>query len=314
MRKLSPTTFVSAALMMFATACQVGDATVATGPDDDSEDTAKEVAGVQSPGSSADYKRGCGVVEPSMARKIEIEDQVAAMIKSQPNNQLAALTPTVIGVYVHVITNGTAGNLTTTQINSQISVLNAAYANTGVSFAVTAIDRTNNASWYTVTPGTAAESAMKNTLRKGTAKDLNLYTANIGGGLLGWATFPSDYASNPKMDGVVVLNGSLPNGAAAPYNEGDTATHEIGHWLGLYHTFQGGCKNTATSGDLVIDTPAERSPAFGCPVGRDSCTTKAGTDPISNFMDYVDDSCMFEFSPGQVTRFGAQWTTFRKNK
>ena len=222
-----------------------------------------------------------------------------------------------INVYWHVINNGSGianGDIPSSQITASIDVLNSAYAATGWSFTLAGTDRTTNAAWYTAGMGTSAETAMKNALRVGTADDLNIYSANPGGGLLGWATFPSSYASKPKDDGVVLLYTSVPGGSAAPYNLGDTATHEVGHWMGLYHTFQGGCAKQASGGDGVSDTPAERSPAYGCPVGRNSCTNIAGNDPITNFMDYTDDACMDRFSAGQDTRMDTFFTTYRFGK
>ena len=220
-----------------------------------------------------------------------------------------------IPVYWHVINNGTSlsqGNIPNSQITDQINVLNAAYAATGWQFVLTATDRTTNSSWYTCTGGTC-ETQMKAALRRGTADDLNIYSNNMGGGLLGWATFPSSYTSSPSKDGVVILFSSVPGGTAAPYNLGDTATHEVGHWMGLYHTFQGGCVKNSSGGDGVADTAPEKSPAYGCPTGRDSCRG-GGLDPITNFMDYTDDACMNSFTSGQDTRMDSMFTTYRFGK
>jgi hypothetical protein len=236
--------------------------------------------------------------------------------KGKPGGGGTPLPPgsVTINVYFHVITNSSGqGAVSTQQINDQIAVLNDAYSgatggvDTPFRFNLVSVDTTANNTWFTAGPGTAAEAAMKSALRQGSADDLNFYTNNPGGGLLGWATFPSSYASNPDDDGVVCLYSSLPGGSASPYNLGDTGTHEVGHWLGLYHTFQGGCSKT---NDSVSDTPAERSPAFGCPIGSDTCRA-TGLDPIENFMDYTDDACMYLFTTGQSSRMSAMWTQYR---
>jgi hypothetical protein len=266
----------------------------------------KEEPGVQ---MGVGVNRGCVTDEPSDARKAEVEAEVAAYLAA--HSEVAYLTATnTISVHYHIITD-TAGHgvPTAKMLSDQTAVLNAAYAASGYGFSAASTDTHANDAWYTAEPGTQAEKDMKETLRIGGAADLNVYLNNMGGGLLGWATFPSDYSKSPLMDGVVVLTASLPGGSAAPYNEGDTGTHEIGHWMGLYHTFQGGCH----SGDYVSDTAAEKSAAFGCPVGRDTCVGKrnVGLDPIENFMDYTDDNCMDNFTPGQDARMQAQFATYR---
>ncbi len=222
----------------------------------------------------------------------------------------------VFDTYFHVMCDDNGNNCRNTQaeVDAQMAVLNNAFAGgtggtaTPFAFNLVQTNFVKKTDWLTISSGSSQETAMKSTLRQGDAATLNIYSTNLDGGLLGWATFPTDYASNPLRDGVVILAESVPGGTAAPYNEGDTGTHEVGHWLGLYHTFQSGCQG----GDLVADTAAERSPAYGCPVGRDTCKKGGEPDPIYNFMDYTDDSCMFEFTNGQAFRADTLSLQYRK--
>jgi Pregnancy-associated plasma protein-A len=235
---------------------------------------------------------------------------VDASSARKPGGGTAAFAGATVDVYWHVITNGTGGKLSSTQINSQLSVLNSAYAGTGFSFRLVGSETTTNSDWYSIAmPASGLEpsdaKAMKRALHKGSAAALNVYSTTFSDGTLGYAQFPGGTLA---LDGVVLDFRTLPGGSLSPYNEGDTGTHEVGHWLGLYHTFQGGC--STTGGDYVSDTPAEASPAFGCPTGRDTCTA-AGLDPIRNFMDYTDDSCMNTFTPGQTTRMQNLWVSYR---
>jgi hypothetical protein len=236
-------------------------------------------------------------------------------LAGRPHAAKASAGSITVPVAVHVVTSGGQGAPKPSQIDAQMRVLNAAYAGatsrsaaaTPFRFELVSVDTTDNASWYTVGYQSRAERLMKTALRVGGAGTLNVYLANLGGGLLGWATFPDAYERAAEMDGVVILTDSLPGGTDEHYSEGDTLVHEAGHWLGLYHTFQNGC---STNNDYVADTAPEKSPAFHCPVGRDTCPA-SGVDPITNFMDYTWDSCMDEFTVGQATRMNDMWSAFR---
>jgi hypothetical protein len=199
------------------------------------------------------------------------------------------------------------GNVPQSQIDDQIAVLNAAYAGTGFTFTLDTVTRTDNRKWFDRCYSVNAEAEMKQALAVDPAHTLNIYSCNPSQGILGYAYLPFQIDESSFYHGVVLLYSSLPGGTAAPYNLGDTATHEVGHYLGLYHTFENGC---SSPGDEVADTPYEASPAYGCPVGRDSCPS-AGLDPIFNFMDYTDDDCMDHFTADQATRMQTQVAIYK---
>ena len=236
------------------------------------------------------------------------------------NSATLAAGSVTVPTYFHVVlpaaeaSNGTAAeDRLRSLVTAQVDVLNNSYAGgsltsgsaaTPFQYSLEGVDFSYNDAWYTVVPGNV-EKEMKAATRVGGKGTLNVWTANIGDGLLGWATFPTKKLSTD--DGVVILDESMPGGTAGKYAEGDTLTHEVGHWLALYHTFQGGCRG---QGDQVADTPAEAQAQFDCPTGADTCTAP-GVDPIHNFMDYTQDSCMYQFTAGQAARMSDAWNQYR---
>lgn len=239
----------------------------------------------------------------------------------------------VIQVVFHIIkrTDGT-GAVTPALLQSQIDILNedfdaltgtpgAGGHNIKLQFVLAQFDPDGNPTpGYDVTtnnsyfndPGPGSSSAMKQALHWDTTRYFNVYT-NDSAGYLGYATFPQEEAGGVE-DGVVVLYSAVGRDAPAgpPYDQGRTLTHETGHYFGLLHTFQDGCSSPSSphdSGDLIGDTVPESDAQFGCSPGPSACG--GGNNPITNYMDYTDDTCMTNFSTEQANRVRCSIVNYR---
>ena len=234
-----------------------------------------------------------------------------------------------IPVVVHVLRNdaGTLGDLSFEMVQSGIDILNedmnALVGTNGepgtearIEFYLADTDPdgnptngvtyTNNTGWYN------DSGTYYNSLGWDTERYLNIYT-NTAGGFLGYvAGFPADGTAGQPQDRVVVLWEAYGRDGAygPPFDQGRTLTHEVGHYLGLFHTFQGGCDSGScyTQSDLICDTNSESGPHFGCTNGTSSC---GSVDPIENYMDYSDDLCMNQFTPEQVNRMRCSLLNYR---
>ena len=270
----------------------------------------------------------------------DMAQSMQAMTDKLSNRRLSASLPIRIPVVIHIIHYLPERPLGATDemITNQMDVLNAAYA-PHFSFDLVNQTRTFNEDWFCYISLDRFDliNEMKTALHQGGPDTLNIYINLPRFG--GIATFPWNVETEPILDGIVVSVKQMPGGRSKRFNEGKTTVHEVGHWLGLFHTFevrivgdtgsyicrhyflslthlplpslartQGGCSEP---NDMVADTSAQASPAEGCPASRDSCDLNDGPDPIHNYMDYSDDVCRDNFTPGQVERMLAHWDRFR---
>jgi hypothetical protein len=231
---------------------------------------------------------------------------------------------TVIPTYFHVVSSKAKANTTDASLlDEQIAVMNKGYEGSGFSFELKDTDYTTNDAWAAIDVTGSDDSVMmemKNALRKGSYSELNVYfISELANGILGMCEFPTKEidASDPTsfaFDGCLVHAGTLPGAADFPgkFDMGLTAVHEIGHWFGLFHVFQG--SSCSSDGDLVADTPFQSSATSGCPTGKDSCPNSPGKDSINNFMDYSDDKCYAEFTAGQIKRANDIFADMRAGK
>ena len=252
--------------------------------------------------------RGDDAREPSAN---DTAEEVPASARGKGGKNFKA----TVDVYFHVVTDGSVGAVSDQDVRTQVQVMNMEFGGfeggvaTGFEFRLAGIDRTDNATWFTAGPTTSGEREMKKALHRGDASDLNIYSTTAGV-YLGWAYFPSTYKTKPWIDGIVIDWESMFKTSTTyegRYDLGKTATHEAGHWLGLYHVFQGGCNRW---GDYVDDTPPQLVATRGCPEGQDSCK-EPGLDSIHNYMDYSYDACYDQFTAGQAERMHDQWLYFR---
>ncbi len=234
----------------------------------------------------------------------------------------------LVPVYVHVIKGSHAGEQTVNdrKIRRVMEILRAGFRGdqsqfavaTRYSFTIKKITYTRNDRWYHAALFNKADRQAKTQLHRGFSRALNLYFSGAetqGLPLLGYARFPWQYALNPKLDGVTVNVNGLPGGRATGYNLGDTVIHEVGHWLGLFHTFESKTGNGCDPiNDGVTDTPAEIDANFRCSDLDNLCDpTELATklDPALNFMDYTFDTCMRLFTAGQAARMDYEYATYR---
>lgn len=253
--------------------------------------------------------------DPTLKERMNAIEAFTRKVEENPFQYRLVNGVIEIPVVFNVLYKTSAENISDAQLESQIDVLNEDFAatngdynktttynsvkagNIAVRFVLDATIRkqTNTRSWGT---NDAMKKSPKGIAPTSPTTKLNIWVCNMGGGILGYAQFPG---GNSATDGIVLDNNATGNigTAAAPFDKGRTATHEVGHWMNLRHIW-----GDATCGnDQVGDTPTHNTANYGCPLaGHKSTCSGALEEMTMNYMDYTDDACMYMFSQGQASR------------
>ncbi|KAH8691096.1 hypothetical protein BGW36DRAFT_305009 [Talaromyces proteolyticus] len=288
----------------------------------------------------------CGTNAPSAALK-DAHQRFSSSLQRVMTESPESLPTIEIETWFHVVSTSDQVNLVTNEmIASQYVYLQRAYANASISYNFMGVDRSINDTWAR----NGDDREMKRALRRGTYNSLNIYfqtdlqvsesTSNVNSrhtkhridgiissrdsqsspNLLGFCSLPDPKINSSSSfddyitDGCNILAATMPGGSISHYNSGGTAIHEVGHWHGLLHTFQGESCASTNEGDYIADTPQQSVATEGCPAIKDSCPNLPGLDAIHNFMDYSSDDCYQSFTNDQAARMRNMWSSMREGK
>ncbi len=246
----------------------------------------------------------CGVLDPQLEKLTQPgPSPIRAATLAEQKKQL-------IPIIWHIVTDREGyGMLSRAQLQEQVNMFNAAFAETGLVFFIRDVRVAKNDAWFRDPMG--YQVAMKNALAVDPAFNLNIYTAGFfdGGsnGPVGFAIIPWAEDEADPIHGIMLSFQTLPAVPAFGQKLGSVGIHEVGHYFGLLHTFEEGCINGPDVGDLVQDTPAQEDGfnIYLCDDSLDSCPDDPGFDPVHNYMNYTGEDCRDEFTLGQITRM--QW-------
>ncbi|MEO5945338.1 MAG: zinc metalloprotease [Chitinophagaceae bacterium] len=298
-----------AGVVMFGISCNK------SSNNEDETNSNEEITATQRSCGADDVLQQQLIDDPTLAGRMNAIESFTKRVEENPLQYRLVNGVVEIPVVFNVLYKTSAENISQAQLQSQIDVLNEDFSatngdynltstynsvksgNIAVRFVLDAVIRqqTNTRSWGT---NDAMKKSPKGIAPTSPTSKLNIWVCNMGGGILGYAQFPG---GNSATDGVVLDNNATGNTgtAAAPFNKGRTATHEVGHWMNLRHIW-----GDATCGnDQVGDTPTHNTANYGCPSpGHKSTCSGTPVEMTMNYMDYSDDACMYMFSVGQETR------------